>query len=193
MAGKFSDHTKYKHNPFIGVDKIELTRKTDYFGTDSIVFQRGTGEVQGMNIVARRRMVDSEKFVKIFTDKISDWLELTKNAQKVLIHLMASMQPNSDIIIFNMEKCMEQTGYSSEAPVYSGLAELMDRKVVARSAQPTVFYLNPYFMFSGNRVVFLESLERVPDGNRNETIVTIQQADAVLALPVMNEGSLDFE
>lgn len=190
MASKLSDHTKYKKNPFIGIDRIEITRKTDYFGTDSVVFQRETGEVQGMSIVARRRNVDAEKFVKLFTDKLSDWLDLTKNAQKVLVYIMGAMQPNSDIILFNMEHCLELTGYSSEAPIYSGLAELMDRKIIARSSQPAMLYLNPYFMFSGNRVIFLESVERIEEGSPNDSISL--DSNPVLELPVNDDRILDF-
>lgn len=185
---KFSDHEKHRKNPYIGMNSIELVRKTDYFGTDTVMFQNGTGEVQGVGIMARRRKVDGEKFVKLYTDKLATWLDLTKNAQKVLVYLVGRIKPGNDNIIFNLEECMEVAGYRSEAPVYSALAELIEHNIIARSAQPSMYFLNPYFMFSGDRVIFLESIEKI-----NETDPQAAEVMPVLELPVENVNPLDFD
>lgn len=179
---RFSDYEKFRKNPYVGMASIELVRKTDYFGTDTVVFQGSTGEVSGVGIMARRRKVDGERFIKLYTDRLASWLELTKNAQKVLVYLIGNIRPGNDNIVFNLGECMEVAGYRSEAPIYNALAELIDHNIIARSAQPSMYFLNPYFMFSGDRVMFMESLER-NSPTVDSVAEELSQRNAVFELP----------
>jgi hypothetical protein len=194
MKKILTDFEKYDVNPFIGMGKLEIVRKHDYYGTDSVVLQQGTGELQGVGLLARHRRVDNEKFVKLFTDKISDWLALTKNAQRMLCYFIGEMRNGNDKVTLYLDKVKELTGYKSNGPIYSGIAELIELKIVARSNYTNTYYINPYYMFNGDRLVFMESIEKMditPVTDQGDQ--KILQRNAVLELPVNKEMPLDFE
>jgi hypothetical protein len=139
--------------------------------------------------------VDSEKYVKLFTDKIALWLELTKNAQRVLCYIISEMRNGSDKVFFDEEKLKKVTGYKSSVPIYSGLAELMEHQIIARTHYPSVYFINPYYMFNGDRILFLESFECTNPKTEHleEQEKRLLEHSPVFELPEMNEEPIDFE
>jgi len=52
---------------------------------------------------------------------------------------------------------MEFTAYKSKANVMSGLGELLEADIIARSTESSLYFINPIVMFNGNRLTFAKS------------------------------------
>ena len=58
-----------------------------------------------------------------------------------------------DLFIFNMEECLEKTGYKSQTPVLSSLVELWAKKFIAKTKNQFVYWINPKRFYKGDRLV----------------------------------------
>ena len=54
-------------------------------------------------------------------------------------------------------KCLEHTGYKTRGNILSGLAELLEASIIARSQESSLYFINPAIMFNGNRITFAKS------------------------------------
>jgi len=111
-------------------------------------------------IIRRYTLVDTEEFVKVYTGSLDKWLHLTRKAQSVLQYVLENLRPGKDKILINIKDLSEQTSYSSYGPLYSGINELIEAGLLARTTFDLVYYINPYFVFKGNRLLLAEEIEQ---------------------------------
>ena len=158
---------KFEYNPFVFPDDRAVTIQK---GGDGKIISNGNEsdpfKVKGM---VRVREVDNEKFVKIYTNHISMWFELSSAGQRVLQYIMTILPRDTDQINFRLPRAMAYTGYSSTVSLYDGLAELIKQKIIARSENPGIYFINPRFLFNGDRVVFAEAIMRNPQAIQERT------------------------
>lgn len=139
------------------------------------VVDRETGEVLSdvkSNIIFRRKQyVDNQQFIKIYSKSLRDIFDLSYGALKVFFYFMHIMQnsKDSDLVWFDVNECQEFCKYKNHRPVYDNVTELVKKAIICKSDKPHRFWVNPQFVFNGNRiVVFNEFIKKDDDYFKKE-------------------------
>jgi DNA-binding GntR family transcriptional regulator len=171
---------RHKENPFlnsegeamdlpVGKKGVRLTTAGKASDTLSVI-NHGTGEEVMTNVIAYKK-VDSEQFIKLFTRNIALTFELTGTGIKALGFLAWSLQNqtiNKDVVALDkyaFDDFMEEhpnilkSKYNFRT-LQRGIVELIDSGIVARHKKPGNFFINPYFIFNGNRIAFTNVIEK---------------------------------
>lgn len=159
---------RYDENPFIGKTEITTRKKTVIIGKgNNVLIDQDTGEYSTTNI-ASYRYVDDEQFIKLFTQNIGLMFELTSAGNKAFIFLSWSIQKYSigkDLVpltTFELENFIkENKKYEmSIATMRRGIRELAKAQIIAPSKKIGVYYINPNFIFNGDRLRFVTEIRR---------------------------------
>lgn len=157
-------HEQHTENPFVAdaVDTLKVARRTQMMTATSkdavhYVVNRESGEVDGYSAFMRVIEVDEERFAKLYLSELAALWDLNKPAIRVFTYIVSSLVPNKDSIIFETDKCMEYTGYKSEKSVFTGLSELIEHGIIARTNKHWQYFINPMIMWNGNRVTFAKT------------------------------------
>jgi hypothetical protein len=162
-----SNTVKHKKNPFLAeaVAEVDLGRKTVSFGTGNGMVDTETGEYQGESAFKMSRVVDKSQFLMMYMGMQSAFWQLTARSQKVLRIIFYQAQHNAigkDEIHLSWEAAEEifvQEGIKiSRATYFRGVAELVEKRVIAESTRPSIFFLNPTLLFNGNRATFIQQI-----------------------------------
>ena len=161
-------HTK---NPFLEGFLVETRGKqvavTALGSHNNVeVVNRNTGEVQGTQVVTYKK-VDSAEFVKLFAKNIALTFDLGSagiKAFNVLIWQVQTYGMNTDMLTIDSLTMDEFNSYHEKtlsiATLKRGLCELEKAKIIAKAARRGQYYINPNFVFNGNRIVFSTCIER---------------------------------
>jgi len=155
-------------NPFLGdtMHHVEKGEKTLLFGQkDPDLIIDNNSQVKGHSLFARKVQVDKAKFMKVFMSGLSNWFDLSKAGIKVFAYVANQIEPNRDSFLFDLEDCKAFTGYSGKNSIFSGLAELVENRFIARGPNPFVYYINPTIFFNGDRLTFIEQYEVSKEGD----------------------------
>lgn len=162
---------RHKENPFIQDLEIKIRHKNVKVSKlgkrDSIdLIDTGTGEHHGTYIGTTKK-VDEEQFLKLFTANIAMTFDLKApgiKAFNVLCFVMQNTAIERDKIFidkFVLEEFNEAHKKKlSKAVLYRGLSELIDSKIIARSQREGEYFINPNFVFNGDRIVFTTVIEK---------------------------------
>lgn len=162
---------RFKENPFINGMTIPLGNKQiqiSPIGKDNnIIVSQNTGEVLGGTSVITYKKVDQSKFIKLFTENIKLAFELTQAGQKALFVLFWTVQQktiNKDLITLDQytleEFLIDNNELKMSIPTFKrGISELVKAQIVAMSKRKGDYFINPNFLFNGNRIAFTTVLE----------------------------------
>lgn len=158
---------KNTDNPFM--DDLVINKKDTIvgIGKKSHLINAETGEVQGQSRLVISKKVDKDSFVKIYRAKLQVLFDLTPEALKVLSYFMNKSPVGKDLIMFDVEECMEFLGYRSNKSVFNGLFVLLKAKFIARANTPKLYFINPAIFFNGDRLTIVEHYEKK---KRNEEL-----------------------
>lgn len=155
----------YAANPFMEGEqrpsiKPKLKRITNRRG-DMLVMGE-TGEI--VNPVAgfwQSQEVDSAKFVKLFVNGVKAFRELTNAGARVFEALYMEMQTNigRDRVYLSASSLAEGIEIS-ESTFARGIRELIDKKFIAPSTHVSWYWLNPDFVWNGDRIAFVKEYRR---------------------------------
>ena len=153
------EHKVYEDNPFKErlYEQIATTKKSrvDKIWTKSgTVIDNESGEVrEGQDLfVATKKVVDSEQFTKVFHDQIKNTADISDRAVRILMWYIARELGKDKLeVIFDIDECERVTAYS-RASIYRALGELLDANIIARTKYQWMFYINPLFIFNGDRI-----------------------------------------
>lgn len=118
-------------------------------------------------ITENYRKVDETEFIKIFTGNIDLIHQLSLSGRKVLDLLMVVLQKTaikkdrvylSDTV--RKEVLDEIPMDISRATLHRGIRDLVDKKIIARSLNTNVYFINPHVIFNGNRLVYKANSEK---------------------------------
>ena len=168
-----SQPTRYEQNPFlegmvvpIKNQRVQLSRLGR---DDNVLVNQATGEMQGTHVTTFRR-VDSEEFVKLFTANIALTFELKAAGIKafgVLVWILQERGISKDLAPLDkfalddfLEAHKEKKLALSQPTFARGLAELEDAKIIAKHLRPGWYFINPNFIFNGDRIAFTTVIER---------------------------------
>lgn len=165
----------HTENPFMaGANVATRTRRVTNKRGDMMLVSRGTGEVHS-NIAGfwESEEVDSTKFLKLFVNGVRALAELSNPGARVFELLYIEMQNNvgKDQVYLSFTGIEEETKIS-RATFKRGMAELIDKKFLA--AMPAVgwYWVNPDFIWNGDRLAFVKEYKRASSKPKAEQIDT---------------------
>lgn len=167
---------RYKTNPFLGELEIKHTRKTvrvsNVLGAkDNIIINQKSGEIIGeYTHITTYKEVDETEFVKLFTKNIALTFDLTSaglKALNVLIFVVQHQAINKDLVPMDsiiLENFLERNNkLKLSIPTFNrGLSELVKAKILASHERKGFYFINPNFVFNGDRIAFTTAIKKNP-------------------------------
>lgn len=165
VASRKKGVVTYSKNPFwdpfeIKVGKRRITISGGFLtNTDS-------GETINHAGIHRVEVVDEERFVKLFTQNIKVFFNLSLAGQKVLQCLLATLQehPNTEGIHlpwFTVEDYSKLNNLKiSRTTFHRALREMLDKGFLAESEHPNFYWINPNLFFNGDRMTFVSEYRK---------------------------------
>jgi Firmicute plasmid replication protein (RepL). len=178
-------YARHKTNPFLTDMIIPIkerqVRLSPLGRENNIMVNQQTGEVLGTHVTTYKK-VDSEQFVKLFTANIGLTFDLSSAGIKALGVLLWAVQNKAlakdevDLDSFVLEDFLESSGIDdlplrlSLTTFKRGLAELEKAQIVAKTMRQGRYFINPNFVFNGDRIAFTTVIERKRRSSDNKTI-----------------------
>ncbi|WP_063657953.1 replication/maintenance protein RepL [Candidatus Arsenophonus triatominarum] len=162
---------RYESNPFLENMVIPFGRKTVKLSPlgreDNILVNQFTGEIRGTH-VATYKKVDSQCFVKLFTENIALAFNLKSagiKALTVLIFIVQKSAMNKDVVNLDSYTLKEFLNFNegvklSMTTFRRGLIELEEAKIIAKALRKGNYFINPNFVFNGDRIAFSTIIEK---------------------------------
>jgi intergrase/recombinase len=153
----------FEENPFVenSVQKIVISKRTQIMQASNreitMVISDGDGEVQGYSAFMKFIEVDEEKFAKVYLSQFENFWDLSKPAIRVFGYIINTLKPNQDVFYMKMDKCLAYTKYSQVNSIISGLSDLIDKEIIAKSKYENEYFINPLIVFNGSRVTFAKT------------------------------------
>ena len=177
---------RYKTNPFLADMIVPVkgrqVRLSRMGSEDNILVNQTSGEVHGTHLTTYKR-VDGAQFVKLFTANIAMTFDLSSagiKAFSVLLWVVQNRALSKDEIdldsfvladFIEAHKASKQPLRLSLATLKRGINELEKAQIVAKTQRQGRYFINPNFVFNGDRIAFTTLIERsnTPDGLENES------------------------
>lgn len=163
---------RYEENPFIEDMVVPIRGQRVQMSRlgrdDNILVNQSTGEVQGTHITTYKK-VDSEQFIKLFTANIALTFELGAagiKAFSVLAWILQDRSISKDLVPldkFVLDDFLkaQSTKLALSPPTFArGIAELEKAKIIAKHVRIGWYFINPNFVFNGDRIAFTTVIER---------------------------------
>jgi len=162
---KLSDYPSNRENPFlekaVAEMKVSIKRQTirpkNRGGEANLMLVDGLGAEHGEATFVRQVEVDEEEFTKLFRKGVAQISGLSTRGTKVWLYICDQLKPGATSVHFLPAQCLEHTGYKTRGNILSGLAELLEASIIARSQDSSLYFINPAVMFNGNRITFAKS------------------------------------
>lgn len=158
----------HRRNPFMPEIKPKTRRITNKRG-DMMLVSPETGEIKAT--VAgfwEAEEVDSTKFLKLFVNGVKALAELSNAGTRIFELLYIEMQNNvgRDQVYLSYTALDERQSSISRSTFSRGISELIDKKFIA--AMPAVgwYWVNPDYMWNGDRLAFVKEYRRTPPNKK---------------------------
>lgn len=154
----------FDKNPFIGAalanTKNGIRKITDKAGSSRMmVVDPGSGEImQKPAGFWYGQEVDKTQFVKLYINGVRAFKELTGAGTKVfeLLYLEVQKQIGKDRVFLSFVEVDQTITPMSKATYQRGLKELAEKGFIAPSTTQGWFFINPDYMFNGDRLAFVQ-------------------------------------
>lgn len=163
---------RYETNPYTANMLIPTADRTlrlsNKFGAgDNILLDQSTGEILGTHLTTYKQ-VDSAQFVKLFTQNIGLIFGLKSAGNKTFSVLMWAVQKRAIALDEVDLESLTLARFSKEHPTLvislatykRGLIELEQAQIIAKTMKMGRYFINPNFIFNGDRIAFTTVLER---------------------------------
>lgn len=169
---------RHANNPFTNSLTVKAKTKkinvssgvSSQLGVNEDVFiNHKTGEVLQTSVSTFKKVDDTE-FTKLFVANIGLTFNLKSAGIKAFNLLMWCVQYhaiNKDIVQLDeytlkdfITSNTDMKINLSTSTLYRGLDELVDAQIIARFTKQGFYYINPSFCFNGDRVVFMNAIQR---------------------------------
>lgn len=178
---------RYEDNPFASEDgfKVPIRKKSEVMVTEGPARVTVGDEHLSMAQIRRIKTVDSAPFVKLFTEELDRFFDLTPTALRVvtvLIQDVGKLRLGEGDQVYLTEKQLADTFKKydlkppSSATYYRALEELIKKGFIAPSTNPPLYFINPAIFFNGDRVRFVTEIRRKRNTQREQLEEAGQQA-----------------
>ncbi len=153
---------RYQKNPFIG-NAIAGTKtgvkRIAGSGNRMMVVAEDTGEIVAPAGFWQSQEVDRAQFVKLYINGVKAFKDLSNSGTKVFEVLYMKVQENigKDVITLNFSRLDQQITPMSETTFYRGMKELLGKQFIAESVVLGDYFLNPDYMWNGDRLAFVKT------------------------------------
>ena len=162
---KLTDYKTNRENPFLGKVvaemKVSVRRQTirskNQGGDTDLFVVDGLGTAFGSATFGREQEVDEAEFTKMFRDGIVAMNGLSARGTKVWYYICDELEVGHTSFHFMPGRCLKHTGYKTRGNILSGLAELLEADIIARSEDSSLYFINPAIMFNGSRITFAKT------------------------------------
>lgn len=168
---------RFPTNPFLDYLEINDKNKMIFAQTNTTVTNLDTGEIIGQQVIAKFKKVDAGQFVKIFTDRISTILDLSKAGHKLLtiiLHIIQKQAMNSDILVMSYKDVeLEALNFNTSMTKRTydrAISDIIKNGILARHYNTNMYFINPAIIYNGDRrkITFVEQYEIVSDEEYNQ-------------------------
>lgn len=158
----------YPDNPFLERDDIacmKTTKKLAYRENRHEAYAPATAEQIGQCDGFYRRMeVDSEKFVKIYLQGIGALSRLKSPGLKVFKLLYIELQNHIEKDRVPMSSAVAASKHNIKPAIFlRGISELINAEFIAKTPYAGLFWINPAYIFNGNRIRLVTDFELKED------------------------------
>lgn len=151
----------YEENPFMMEVQTKTRRVTNKRGDMMLVSNEGeiVSNVAGF---WEAEEVDATKFVKLFVKGVKALKELTAAGTKVFEVLYLRVQENigKDQVFMALSSVDQALTPMSEATYTRGMRELVAKGFIAATPTQGWFWLNPSFVWNGDRLAFVKEYRK---------------------------------
>lgn len=83
--------------------------------------------------------------------------KLTRNGRDIFYYIIYNLPKDADSIKLKLDKLVDETNISRPT-IYRGIKELSECGVITKKNN-SEYWINPYYMFNGDRVKFIRSID----------------------------------
>lgn len=179
---------RYKVNPYLEGMVIPVkgrqVRLSKLGKDDNVLVNQSTGEMLGTHVTTYRA-VDGEQFVKLFTANIALTFDLKAPGIKAFSVLLWSVQNKAlakdevplDVLVLEefvlSHKDKKPPLKLSVATFLRGLAELVKAQIIAKTMRRGWYFINPNFIFNGDRIAFTTVIQRAKRPSRDPNTIDL--------------------
>ncbi|EFN8977098.1 replication protein, partial [Escherichia coli] len=118
-----------------------------------------TGEHVGNGGFFQAMEVDKTQFVKLYVDGVSAIEGLSSSGKKVFKILYLAIRDNkdTDTILMSYDIVDQDIVKISRTTYFKGMKELADKKFIAETMVQNYYFINPDYMFNGDRLTFMKT------------------------------------
>jgi len=198
---------EYELNPFCFEEELKIQTKTRNLttkkGTELVEKNGDSTETYFTNVVQKKE-VDKEEFIKLFTSQIRIYFDLTKTAYKVFFIVLNLYQKEigKDEVYLTCKKAQNIAkaldNFDLSTPVYyKGLNELIEKKIIAKSTEKYIYFINPAVFFNGDRARFVTEIIKKKEEIEKEKIQKAVETTAIKSIEekvevIENIEDIDF-
>jgi hypothetical protein len=158
-------------NPFLAeseITEIRGRKKKYSIASRADLVMSPEGEVKAGIEHTIVKVVDDETFVKMYEQGVIGMHDLNASGKKVFHFLFKKVQenPNVDRLYLYFMDAIEEPWSISKPVFFRGMAELLEKKFIARSSNPNIFFMNPKMMFNGDRFRLIQEFRRARKTDR---------------------------
>lgn len=159
---------QYESNPFVSSavanTKQGVKRISNKTGDRMMVVSENSGEIVAPAGFHQIVDVDKTQFVKLYINGVKAFKELTGAGTKVFEVLYMEVQENigKDVIYLSFSEIDQKITPMGEATFYRGMKELIEKGFIAESLTQNKYFLNPDYMWNGDRLAFVKEFRKTP-------------------------------
>lgn len=174
---------RYAKNPFVAnalaTTKTGVRKISNSDGNRMMVVSESTGEIMAPAGFWHAQEVDKTAFVKLFINGVKALTGLTGAGTKVfeILYMRVQESIGKDQLWLTFPSLDQALTPMSEATFYRGMRELINKGFIAESTAPGLYFLNPDYLWNGDRLAFVQ--EYRIKSSKSRTAVD----DATLSLP----------
>ena len=159
---KLKDYPTYDYNPF----RIQSSNMQTFKATKHQVISQDGVLLSEKNDYP---LNDIQEHVRIFNYDIFNGL--SSSGIMVLSYIFKELSKGGDEVMLNITLIMEAYGLKSKTAAYTGVIDLVDKKIVAKKIGGDVYYINPAMMFKGTRKDWFIKTDKFDYDNNVKTMI----------------------
>lgn len=158
--------TKHQVNPFLrdvvatlGDKRVAVAMKSNLIEVDD-----KTGELTRIpGQITKMISADRESFVKLYTAQIDAFFELTTAGRAVIKYLiwLHQQDANKHLFYLHPDQVKESGTDIKKTAWYEGVGDLIEKKIIAASTLPHMYFLNPAVFFNGDRTRLVIEVKKI--------------------------------
>lgn len=193
---RVSDVDKYSENPFLGLDILTIPRRKGIYKlgrSDKLIVDEATGEIENVAAIYAYEEKDTEGFKKIFVAGIRSMMEMSATGTKAFAFLLDCLRINEATIYINIPTMAKSCQWKTTSQCYKGLGELIANQIIAPSKEPNLWFINPKFIFNGDRLLFMKEYRIKSNLDASDPLKKLKGDTSTLKdEPELIQGSLSW-